>query len=43
MATRAYRELTGDEKAVWDRIDVQFGFRPSMHRFPGPPRGRTPR
>jgi hypothetical protein len=31
---RAYRELTGDEKAVWDRFDEEFDFRPSMHRFP---------
>ncbi|WP_198347940.1 DUF2716 domain-containing protein [Plantactinospora sp. KBS50] len=34
MATRAYRELTGDEKAVWDRVNAVFDFRPSMHRVP---------
>lgn len=34
MAMRAYRELTGDEKAVWDRFDAVFDFRPSMHRYP---------
>lgn len=33
MATRAYHELTGDEK-VWDRFDDRFDFRPSMQRFP---------
>ncbi|MFI5490500.1 DUF2716 domain-containing protein [Micromonospora echinaurantiaca] len=34
MAMRAYRELTGDEKVVWDRFDALFDFRPSMHRYP---------
>jgi len=31
---RAYRELTGHERVVWDRFDAVFDFRPSMHRFP---------
>ncbi|MFI5836155.1 DUF2716 domain-containing protein [Micromonospora sp. NPDC051300] len=34
MAMRAYRELTGDEKAVWDRFDAAFDFRPSMRHYP---------
>ncbi|MEV6967876.1 DUF2716 domain-containing protein [Hamadaea sp. NPDC051192] len=34
MVTKAYRELTGDEKEVWDYFSKVFDFRPSMHRFP---------
>ncbi|ABP55303.1 DUF2716 domain-containing protein [Salinispora tropica] len=34
MATRAYRELSGDDAAVWDRFYATFDFRPSMRRLP---------
>lgn len=34
VATKAYRELTGDRVAVWDRFYATFDFRPSMRSFP---------
>lgn len=34
MVHRAYRELTHDERDVWDRFYATFEFRPSMQRFP---------
>jgi hypothetical protein len=34
MATKAYRELDPETGAVWNRFYAQFGFKPSMQRFP---------